>query len=81
MITVDQKYFTSAGRGLMLDKQLGFSGDQKRGGRKPRLAFENELTTNVPAQAQIPEGMEGIPIDDGSIPEESLVVPDIRDKG
>lgn len=76
VITVDEKFFTSAGRGLMLDKQLGFSGDNQRGARKPRLVFENELTT--PSQMQIPEGMENVPIDDGSIPAEALAVPDIR---
>lgn len=78
VITVDEKFFTSAGRGLMLDKQLGFSGDNQRGARKPRLVFESELITNAPSQMQIPEGMENVPVDDGSLTEESLVVPDIR---
>ena len=77
MVTVEEKFFTAAGRGLMLDEQLGFSGDNKRGAKQPRLAFESELTTNAPP---IPSGMENVPVDDGSVPEEMLGVPDIRAK-
>jgi hypothetical protein len=79
LVTVDEKFFTSAGRGLLLDKQLGFSGDKKRGEKRPKLAYEDELTTDAPA-AQIPEGMENIPIDDGTVPADAMAMPDIRSK-
>lgn len=77
-VTIEEKYFMTAGNGLMLDKQLGFSGSNTRGLRKPRLAFENEMF-NDGADPNAGAGRHaGIPLDDGSIPDELLAIPDIR---
>jgi hypothetical protein len=79
VVEVDEKYFTSAGMGLMADKQLGFSGQNGRGVRKPKLAYEDEMYMDAPdpkmAGMAIPQG---IPIDDGTVPADMLQMPDIR---
>lgn len=75
LVTLDEKYFTSAGKGLLGDEELGFSKPREQG-RRPRLAYENEMINMPPAD--IPAGMENIPIDDGSIPAEMMSVPDLR---
>lgn len=94
VMILDEKYFTVAGRGLFGDEQLGFSGSNgRRESNRPRLLHENELTIGPhpeeqraaaqqpykqirrPSQADIPAG---IPVDDGSIPEEMFEVPDLR---
>lgn len=79
VVEVDEKYFSSAGLGLMADQQLHFSGSNGRGVRKPKLAYEDEMYIDAPdpkmAGKAIPQG---IPIDDGSIPEDLMAVPNIR---
>lgn len=92
VMILDEKYFTVAGRGLFGDEQLGFSGSNgRRESNRPKLMHENELTIGThpeerspqqpykqirrPSQADIPAG---IPVDDGSIPEELYAVPDLR---
>lgn len=77
-ITLDEKYFTTVGMGLLADKQLGFSGSNGRGVRKPKLAFEDEMFMDSP-DPNVASGIpEGIPLDDGTIPEHLLQMPDIR---
>lgn len=87
-ITVDEKFFTSAGRGLLADEQLGFSGSSGRQANKKKLMYENELVLDSPQdipptgykQIRKPNGAAsaGIPVDDGSIPAEMMAVPDLR---
>ena len=69
-VRLDEKYFTSAGRGLMADDELGFSRAQpKRNGRKQKLMYEDQMTIDVPSD---------IPVDDGQVPQELLKMPDLR---
>lgn len=79
IVEVEEKFFTSAGMGLMADKDNRFSGSNGRGVRKPKLAFEDEMYIDAPdpkmAGRAIPQG---IPLDDGSVPDEFLQMPDIR---
>lgn len=90
VMILDEKYFTAAGKGLFADEQLGFSGSNgRRESNRPRLLHENELTIGPhpeeaqqpykqirrPSQADIPAG---IPIDDGTIPENLFEIPDLR---
>lgn len=78
VVEVDEKYFTSCGLGLVEDDGGRFSGQQRRGVRKPKLAFEDEMFMDARdprARGAIPSG---IPVDDGSVPDELLAVPDIR---
>lgn len=69
-ITTDEKYFTTAGSGLIADRELNFSGSNGRSVRKPKLAFEDDMS--------IGGSHSGASIDDGMIPEHLLKVPDIR---
>lgn len=79
VVILDEKFFTTAGQGLMLDKKLGFSGSNGRGVRKPKLAYEDELTYDVPNPKAAGQRIhDGIPVDDGTIPEDFLEMPDIR---
>lgn len=88
---VDEKYFMPVGKGLYGDDELDFSGRQGRPGNV-KLAFEDELRESQsqplsdgrkqPKRGQprreIPPELQGIPLDDGSIPDTYLEVPDIR---
>lgn len=91
VVILDEKFFTSAGKGLLADEQLGFSGSP--GGRResrPKLLHEDELVIgDHPAdmrgqpykQVRKSSAMDipaGIPVDDGSIPEGYLDIPDLR---
>lgn len=80
VVVVDEKYFMSVGKGLYADKELNFSGGNRRGVRKPKLSFENEYISGDPSGGGISH-IGGIPVDDGSIPDEYLAIPDIRTKG
>jgi hypothetical protein len=71
IVTVDEKYFVNAGRGLFGDEQLNFSGSNGLRERRPKLSYEDEFT-------DIPQAVRNIPIDTGQIPEELLQIPDIR---
>ena len=91
---LDEKFFTTAGRGLIADDQLQFSGSARRGEPRAKLMHENELTLGThPAERgggvqQAPQGQPykqinrpipaNIPLDDGSIPAEMFEVPDLR---
>lgn len=77
-ITVEEKFFTSAGRGLYGDRELNFSGN---GERKPKrkLLYEDQMQIDVQDVRQHhPDIPQGIPLDDGSVPEELLAVPNVR---
>lgn len=81
VVILDEKYFTSAGRGLWGDEQLNFSGGKKPGAKKPRLSYDDELNSGqqfVPDG--VPENLQGIPLDDGTVPDNLMEVPDIRRK-
>jgi hypothetical protein len=69
-VTTDEKYFTTAGSGLIADRELNFSGGNGRSVRKPKLAFEDDMLMGG--------SHSGVSIDDGMIPEHLLQVPDIR---
>lgn len=77
VVEIDEKYFTSVGAGLFADQDNRFSGKSARANRRPKLAFEDQMYIDSPDQS-INEIPQGIPIDDGSIPDYMLSVPDIR---
>lgn len=88
-ITVDEQFFTTAGRGLYADRELGFSSGNGNGrGREPKLMYEGELSTSEPVirhggvkyPEDLPENLRNLPLDDGTLPESVLAVPDIRQK-
>lgn len=78
VVEVDEKYFTTVGMGLTEDQGNRFSGNKGRGVRKPKLAFEDEMFMDggdPRAGGAIPGG---IPVDDGSIPDQLMAMPNIR---
>lgn len=74
-VEVDEKFFTSAGSGLMADNEVGFSRAQPRV-RKQKLMYEDE-TIHQPV-ADMPANVRGIKVDDGTVPPEMMQVPDLR---
>jgi len=90
VMILDEKYFTVAGRGLIADEQLGFSGSNGRRDSRPKLMHENELTIGNHQEERQPQPYKqvrrlnqtdipaGVPLDDGTIPEELFQVPDLR---
>lgn len=78
VVILDEKFFTSAGQGLYGDKELHFSGYKKAGLKKPRLSFEREMSDQQYVPQGLPEELQGIPLDDGTIPANLMAVPEIR---
>jgi hypothetical protein len=78
VVNVDEKFFTTAGMGLLADKQLNFSGSSGKNARRPKLAFENEMVMDTVDPRLAAAAVQGISVDDGSIPENLMAVPDIR---
>ena len=78
IVTVDEKYFASAGLGLMADKQLGFSGSNGKRERKPKLAFEGEMYMDGAHPEMQRTIQSNFPLDDGTIPGDLMAMPDIR---
>jgi hypothetical protein len=78
VVEIDEKYFTSVGLGLVADAELRFSGPAGRNSRRPKLAFENEMYMDGADPRMARSIPHGIPLDDGSIPDELKVIPDIR---
>jgi hypothetical protein len=76
---VDEKFFTIIGSGLLADRELNFSGSSSRIQKKPKLAFEDQMISETPEIRQ-KSCSTNIPLDDGSIPEHLMSVPDIRAK-
>lgn len=75
---IDEKFFTSAGGGLVGDNEANFSGDRgRRGARKPKLMYEDEMVIDAPA-SNLPSHLQSIPVDDGSVPVELLNMPNLR---
>lgn len=65
VVIVEERFFTAIGAGLFADNQLDFSGVREGPAKKPKLAFENDMS---------------MPMDNGMIPEHLMTVPDIRRK-
>lgn len=78
VVVLEEKYFTSAGVGLLEDKDNRFSGSSARGVRRPKLSYEGEMYMDVADPKTMAAIPQGIPIDDGTLPDELLQVPDIR---
>lgn len=78
VVTVDEKFFTTSGTGLLADKQLNFSGSTGRQVRKPKLAFEDQMVMDTTDPRVVSASNQGFPVDDGSIPDNLMAVPDIR---
>lgn len=78
VITVDEKFFTTAGMGLLADKELNFSGSSRTRVKRPKLAFEDEMVLDGQDPTMVNKGNLSYPLDDGSIPDELLIVPEIR---
>lgn len=94
VMILDEKFFTSAGKGLLADDELGFSGSSG-GDRVPKrkLMYEDSSYVGKHPDEQSPQAAPAykkvnrpanrdipanIPLDDGSIPEELFAVPDLR---
>jgi hypothetical protein len=77
-ITVDEKFFTIVGTGLLADKQLNFSGSTGGSYKRPKLAFEDQMVMETKDPRSAPQINKDIPIDDGNVPEDFMAVPDIR---
>lgn len=90
VIEVDEKFFTPVGAGLIGDAELDFSGKRNKPAPGHKLAYEDEMSINGAVAVtssegskrrsgpQIPPELQGIPVDDGSIPDQYLEVPDLR---
>ncbi len=76
VVIVEEKYFINAGAGLYADKEVGFTNDTKRNSRRPKLAFEDEMRSDAPDPRMA--ASQEYPLDDGSIPDHLLNVPDLR---
>jgi hypothetical protein len=77
LIKIDEKFFTSAGGGLVGDDQGQFSGQSqgRRGHRKAKLMYEDEMSIESPVH-NLPSHLQGIPLDNGQVPAELLKMPD-----
>ena len=77
VVTVDEKFFTTLGTGLLADKQLNFSGSTVRSTiRKPKLMFEDQMVM----ETSDPKIDSNIRLDNDIIPENLMVIPDIRSR-
>lgn len=76
------KFFTSAGRGLLGDAELGFSEPRESKQSRPRLAYEKDMHWEHPdgqSYKKVSQDIPGnIPLDDGEIPNHLLSVPNLR---
>lgn len=78
VMILDEKFFTSAGAGLVGDAELGFSEPRAaKRNKRAKLMYEDELIYDAPP-ADVAAQHGDIPVDDGSIPEELLATPDLR---
>lgn len=84
-IQVDERFFTTAGRGLLADNELGFSSESQRGnGSRAKLMYDGELGNSEAvvirgrSRENLSEDIRNLPLDDGTLPESMLAVPDIR---
>ncbi len=76
-VVVEEIFFQNVGAGLYADAQLGFSKPTGKAGAK--LMYEDELVMEMPPQNQ--RSAQGhYPVDDGSIPDDLMAMPDIRSK-
>ena len=61
VVILDEKFFTSAGKGLYGDAQLNFSGNGDGTKRRPKLAYEDQMRASPPPD--LPEEYKNIPIE------------------
>lgn len=73
VVEVDEKYFASAGIGLVGDKEYDFSGSSKRGSRGPQLTHERSQSSAVPYDPSMGDGLDDFGADGMDVP-----MPDIR---
>lgn len=78
VITVDEKFFTIVGTGLLADKQLNFSGSTGGSYKRPKLAFEDQMVMETKDPRAASKSSQEIPVDDGNVPADLMAVPDIR---
>ena len=78
IVILDEKFFTSAGAGLLGDAELGFSETRAaKRNQRAKLMYEKELIYDAPATEMAAEHSD-IPMDDGKIPAELMATPDLR---
>ena len=78
VMILDEKFFTSAGQGLVGDAELGFSEPRSaKRNQRAKLMYEDELIYDAPPADVVAEHGD-IPVDDGTIPAELLQTPDLR---
>ena len=66
VVILDEKFFVTAGRGLMGDAQHNFSGrGEGTGKRRRKLAYEDQM--KVGEMPDVPENLQGIPVE-GTVP-------------
>ena len=80
IVILDEKFFTTAGKGLLGDAELGFSEPRSAKRNRSKLMYDKELTTGPHPQelAAQAAGMGDSPVDDGSIPYDLMATPDLR---
>lgn len=80
IVILDEKFFTTAGKGLLGDAELGFSEPRSAKRNKNKLMYDGELTTGTHPAELVAQaaGMGDIPVDDGGIPEDLMATPDLR---
>jgi len=78
VMVLDEKFFTTAGGGLVGDAELGFSEPRAaKRNQRAKLMYDNELIYDAPA-GDVAAQHSDIPVDDGRIPEELMATPDLR---
>jgi hypothetical protein len=78
VITVDEKFFTTLGTGLLADKQLNFSGSNSRTTKRAKLSFEDQLVLDNTDPRISSSSNKSIPLDNDTISENFMDMPDIR---
>jgi len=74
IVILDEKFFVTAGQGLVGDKQLNFSGNNGKRKRRAKLSYEDQMLAGPPPD--LPEEYKDIPMD-GQVSVD-MSVPDIR---
>ena len=78
IVILDEKFFTTAGKGLLGDAELGFSEPRSAKRNRNKLMYDGELTTGGTELAAQAAGMGDIPVDNGGIPEDLMATPNLR---
>lgn len=79
VMILDEKFFTTAGRGLVGDDEVGFS-EQRQSKPKRKLLYEDQLTIDGTTASGSQQGAipTDIPVDNGAIPGGMVDIPDLR---